>query len=45
MVLIHSQFHIKRYEPFSVHLPKLGDYCLKVAIDPATYVYAQGHML
>lgn len=41
MVFIQSQFQIKTY--FSVHLPELGDCCVRVAIDPATHVCPGSH--
>lgn len=28
---------------FSVHLPKLGDYCARVAVDPATHVCPESY--
>lgn len=43
MVFIQSQFQIKKHISFSVHLPKLGDYCVRVAIDPATHVCPGSH--
>lgn len=42
MAFLWTQFHEKDMS-FSGRLPKLGDYCLKVAIDLATHVYPRSH--